>query len=433
MKKVDVLLINLPVDSNSTKNVRRKVNSFPPLGIMYIATVLKQYNVKVAIRDYSVINITKVDLLRELEELSPKMIGFSTYNESWKAQQTITKLVRNNFPRIKIVAGGAFATFCYKDMFANNLVDYVIKGEGEFSVYELYKRLFLTHESISDIPGLVFYDKEKRLISNAPQRIKNLDTLPFVDFDMIDISKYTIGIAIITSRGCPGDCIFCSSKAFFGRKIFLRSAHNLYEEIKSLQTKYRTNIFYFTDDTFTINKQRVYELCSKLINDEANFIWGCESRADVLNDEDLVIALAKAGCRKMQIGLESGDNEILRKLRKYITIEEVERAIQLTTKHGISVQISYILGHVFDTKETIMKTISFVKYLEKKYGVFSTCSINTPFPGTEQFIKAEEYGMKIYAQSWDEYKFDNAIISTKYLSPDDIKNFFNYTLTMKNE
>ena len=92
MKKVDVLLINLPVDSNSTKNVRRKVNSFPPLGIMYIATVLKQYNVKVAIRDYSVINITKVDLLRELEELSPKMIGFSTYNESWKAQQTITKL-----------------------------------------------------------------------------------------------------------------------------------------------------------------------------------------------------------------------------------------------------------------------------------------------------------------------------------------------------
>ena len=318
-------------------------------------------------------------------------------------------------------------------MFANNLVDYVIKGEGEFSVYELYKRLFLTHESISDIPGLVFYDKEKRLISNAPQRIKNLDTLPFVDFDMIDISKYTIGIAIITSRGCPGDCIFCSSKAFFGRKIFLRSAHNLYEEIKSLQTKYRTNIFYFTDDTFTINKQRVYELCSKLINDEANFIWGCESRADVLNDEDLVIALAKAGCRKMQIGLESGDNEILRKLRKYITIEEVERAIQLTTKHGISVQISYILGHVFDTKETIMKTISFVKYLEKKYGVFSTCSINTPFPGTEQFIKAEEYGMKIYAQSWDEYKFDNAIISTKYLSPDDIKNFFNYTLTMKNE
>lgn len=432
MKKIDVLLINLPIDSNLTKNIRKRANSFPPLGIMYIAAILKQHDVKVLIRDYSVTDITKDDFLRELNELSPRIVGLSTYNESWKAQQSITRLIRTNFPLIKIVAGGAFATFCYEDMFAKNLVDYVIKGEGEFSVYELYKRLFLTHESINDIPGLVFYDKENNLISNDTQRIKDLDALPFVDFDMVDISKYTIGIAIITSRGCPGDCIFCSSKAFFGKKVFLRSARNLYDEIKSLKVKYKTNMFYFTDDTFTINKQRVYELCSMLINDESDFIWGCESRADVLNDENLVIALANSGCRKMQIGLESGDNDILQKLRKHITIEEVERAIQLTTKHGISVQISYILGHAFDTKETILKTINFVKYLEKEYGVIGTCSINTPFPGTEQYIKAEEYGMKIYAQSWDEYKFDNAIISTKNLSTDDIRTFFNYALTSRN-
>lgn len=428
MNNIDVLLINLPIDSLQSKNLRKKVNSFPPLGLLYIATVLKEHKVKVVVKDLAVTSISQKYFFDEIERLSPKIIGFSTYNESWKAQKYISKLIRNKFPEIIIVAGGAFASFCYKDMFEEKIVDYVIRGEGEFAFYKLYKNLFLTNRSINDIPGLVYLNSSNEIVSNMPNRIKNLDELPFPDLDLVDITNYTIGIALITARGCPGDCIFCSSRAFFGKAIRLRSAKNIFDEIISLYSKYNTPIFYFTDDTFTINKRRVYDLCELIMSSNIDFIWGCESRADVLNDEVFVSTLANAGCRKMQIGLESADNKVLSLLKKHIKIEQIEEAIKLTTKYGISVQVSYIIGHVFDTKETISKTIEYVKYLERKYGVLGTVSINTPFPGTEQYNNADILGLKIYARNWDEYKFDNPIISTRHLTINDIRNYFNKTI-----
>lgn len=198
-----------------------------------------------------------------------------------------------------------------------------------------------------------------------------------------------------------------------------------------IYNKYNQTIIYFADDTFTLNKKRAIEFCEKIKKKNIDFLFGFESRADVL-DDSFLHTLYDAGFKKIQIGLESADNEILKRLKKRVTIEQIENGIRLAAKYNMHISVSYIIGHAFDTKETIAKTLDFVKYIKEKYNAYTMVSVNTPFPGTEQYVKAKELGIKILSNDWDNYRLNYPMISTNNLSLEELKKEFEWAQHINN-
>lgn len=424
MENIDVLLINLPTTSWYKEQFAKNV-SMPPLGILYIGTILKQNGYSVKIKDLMVDSFTKEGFSKVLNDLKPKVIGLSTYNEAWKAHKILSNIIKEILPNTKIIAGGAFASFCYEDILNQTPTDYILRGEGDYSFLKLVDCiLHKSNDGIENVGGIVLKKPDGTFyINGMPERIANLDELPFPDRDLIDRSQYLVPYTISTARGCPGDCIFCSSRSFWGKKVSLRSSKSVFDEVMYLYDKYKMDIFYIADDTFTASPKRVREFCNMLKDSKISFFWGCESRADVITDE-LMNLLSEAGCRKLQIGLESADNEILKKLKKKVTIEQIENGIRIAEKYGMHVSASFIIGHAFDTHETIKKTLDFAKYIQKEYGAYIMGSVNTPFPGTEQYENAEQLGIEILSDDWNNYRLNCPIINTKNITRNELRNYY---------
>lgn len=430
MGSIDVLLINLPTTSWYKEQFAKNV-SMPPLGLLYIGTVLKQSGYDVEVKDLMVETFTKDDFYKMLKDMNPKIIGLSTYNESWKAQKLLSNIIREVLPNSIIVAGGAFASFCYEDILNHTPTDYILRGEGDYSFLKLVDSILGKAEGcIENIGGIVLRRQDGTLyVNDMPDRITNLDLLPFPDRDLIDRSQYLVPFTISTARGCPGDCIFCSSRSFWGRGVSLRSSKSIFEEVMYLYNKYQMDIFYISDDTFTASPKRVKEFCNMLKETKISFFWGCESRADVITEE-LMNTLFEAGCRKLQIGLESADNDILNKLKKKVTIEQIENGISIAEKYGMHVSASFIVGHAFDTHETIQKTLNFAGYIQKKYGAYVMGSVNTPFPGTEQYENAEKLGIEILTDDWDNFRLNCPIINTENITREELRNYYEAVLDL---
>lgn len=419
---VDIVLINLPT-GEWYRDKLKDSNSMPPLGLLYIASYLEKFRYTVGVIDLAIEEYSIDGFREKLLEYNPKIIGMSTYNESWNTQKILCKVVKELLPDVIISAGGAFASFCYKDVLNESLTDYVQIGEGEYTFKELAD--FIIRDKgqgqVQDINGLCYKNEMGDIVVNPSVcRIQNLDDLPFPDRDLVPLDKYSIGYTISTSRGCPGNCIFCSSRAFWGKQVIMRSAKSVFDEVIDIYEKYGISLFYITDDTFTASKKRCLDFCDMLKSTGIEFVWGCESRADVINEEFMDI-LYDAGCHKIQFGLESADNDILRKLKKHVTIEQIENAVKCAYKKGMHIQTSYIIGHAFDTKETVEKTLKFAEYLSQEYGARVVCSVNTPFPGTEQYERREELGIKIYTEDWGKFVLSNPIISTNNLTKNDLR------------
>lgn len=423
MDKNNVLLINLPT-TGWYKNDFSQSNSMPPLGILYIATILEKNGYMVKIIDFAVEKMGLNEFQSVLEEYKPFIVGMSTYNESWDAEVILSRLVKKINHQISVFAGGAFATFCYESILNEGHTDFVVTGEGEYAVLDLCNVISgRDSRSLCEIDGLIYFDKASIHCNPKRERIMDLDQLPYPNRDLVRLDRYAIAFTISTARGCPGKCIFCSSKAFWGKRVIMRSVQNIFDEVMMLHNKYHTNVFYITDDTFTASTIRVKEFCEMIKATGVKFVWGCESRADVVNDE-LLKCLKEAGCTKIQFGLESANNEILKKLKKHVTIEQIENAVALAYKHKMHITTSYIIGHYCDTIETIEETLSFVKRIQSDYGAFVVGSVNTPFPGTEQYEKSEELGIKIHTSDWNNYRLDNPIIDTANLSLSELREYY---------
>ena len=415
MSKVDVLLLNLPTGTWYKKKLAEG-NSMPPLGIMYIGTYLEKNNYTVKLIDLAVECLNEEEFFKIIEEYNPSIIGMSTYNEAWKVQKVLCRRIKEKHPNIVIAAGGAFATFCNEQILRESMTDFVLRGEGEYAFCQLCDYVIRRTEEKENIKGLCYKGSEGKVVANQNvDRIKDLDLLPFPNRALIKREKYVLPYTISTSRGCPGQCIFCSSKSFWGKSVIMRSAKSVYDEVIDIYNRYGSNIFYITDDTFTASRKRCLEFCKMLRESGISFVWGCESRADVINEEFIKI-LYESGCHKIQFGMESADNEILRKIKKHVTIEQIENAVICAAKYNMHIQVSYIVGHAFDTEETVKKTIAFAKHLSDDYGARVVCSVNTPFPGTEQFEKRKELGIEIKTDQWEKYLLNSPIINTSHLS-----------------
>lgn len=392
------LLVNPPIiniiNSGIPDYVDEDSGFFPPLGLMYLAAYAEMHTRhEIKIFDMQVEEATYDDLLNMLQKEKPDVVAVYVITFTLIDAIKIAQTVKSFNQRIKIVFGGPHPHIYPDETLNLGNVDFVIMGEGEITFSELLDNL-QDIEKIKNIKGLVFKENDKIIYTEIRKFIEDLDSLPFPARHLTPYKKYYSIIAkknpittIFSSRGCPYQCTFCH-RPNMGKKFRYRSPLNVVEEIKHCVELGITE-FIFYDDTFTINRQRVVDICSQLIEQKINITFDIRARVNTI-DEGLLILLKKAGCHRIHYGVESANPEILETLKKGITLEQVEYAFKTSKKHGIETLAYFMIGSPSETKDQILKTIRYASELNPDYCHFS---ITTPYPGTPLYSMMQEKGI----------------------------------------
>ena len=365
-----------------------------PIGIMYLAAVLEINNYEVTILDAEAANMSFEDTVAYIQNQNPDILGITTPTALFNASIDISKRMKEHNREIKVVLGGPHISAMPKESLVPEPIDFIVTGEGENSFLELIR----TIEQKSDYSGVkgIGYKKDGQAVVNPSRElILNLDDVPFPARNLVDTEKYlnlytgekhTI---MVSSRGCPYHCIFCDSHITFGHRVRFRTPDNVIDEIKEVVGKYNIGQITFSDDTFTINKERTIEICRKIVENRINVSFICASRVNTI-DEDRLQWLKRAGCSQITFGIESGNNDILKILKKGITVDQARHAVRITKKSGIETHASYIIGVPGESLATIDSTIKLAKELATDYAQFC---IATPLPGTELWDIAKRKGL----------------------------------------
>ena len=367
-----------------------KVVFQPPIGLCYIAAVLEKKGYEPFIIDLLNENKSIEDLQKDIERINPDLIAISCcYSILQDSTENLIRFVKNKNKDIPILLGGAHTFLNYKGLMDKILVlDFLIRGEGEYSTVELLESLE-GKKKLKDIKGLVYRSKGKIIINEPNEWIKNLDELPLPAFHLLkgfpnsyDLAfrykRKPIGM-VISSRGCPHDCVFCDR--VFGKKYRAYSPEKLIELVKQLVNEYNIKEIFFGDDNFMVDHQRVRKFCELLKRERINISWSCQARIDTLYyHPDLLNIVKRAGCWYISLGLESGNKEVLKYIKKGIDFKQVKEVIKNCSKNNIFTKGYFIIGLPVDTEETVKDTINFAKSLHLNSVQFS---LAVPYPGTE--------------------------------------------------
>ena len=420
---IDVLLIAPSAPSLYTEEAFSvSENMAPPLGLCYLASCLKDAGFSVAIEDFHIERKDPSAVVALVEKLQPTIVGISATTPAFPAATMIARNVREASPGVRVVLGGMHGTFCYPEALASGCFDVVVIGEGEVTLVEYARHVIHRAMRLQDIRGIAFSDDSRELVKTAPRTpIENLDLVPFPSKDLLKIERYDQKGAMITSRGCTANCVFCACAAFAGRHFRFRSPENVVDEIAHHIDRWDVRQFEFHDDAFTLNKERAMRICDLIIKRCPSIEWGCQSRVTGF-DQRMAESLCEAGCKCVQFGVESGNEEVLDSIGKGITLSEAQAAVIAARKAGIpNIIASFIIGHPNDTRETVNDTVDFAKRLIDHGATGTPISVLTPFPGTSVYHRAAQMGIIIENLDWEDYVLSRANISTRHLSRDDLR------------
>lgn len=395
----------------------------PPLGIAYMAGVLQENNIDVEILDASAEDMDFKDVEKELLKRKPDLVALTALTPTIGRALETAQVVKEILPDSIVVMGGYHPTFNFIETLEDENVDIVIRGEGEYIMLNLVQALE-NQSSLHDVKGIVFEDKNSKEIVVNPEAplIQDLDELPFPALNLLPMKKYrlldmdTHMTTMITTRGCPMQCSFCSSAAMHGKKIRERSVENIVDEIEYLKTNYDIDTIAFMDDTFTLKKRKVMAICDEILKRNIEIMWGCTSRVDTL-DEKLLKKMKESGCITIFIGVESADQQQLDNMCKNTTIAKIENAFKIAHKLKIRTIASVALGMPGDTKEIMNKTVKFVHKLKPNYAIYS---LATPYPGTRFYKEAFEKNL-IKIKDWSKYTLITPILETIDCSLNDMR------------
>jgi anaerobic magnesium-protoporphyrin IX monomethyl ester cyclase len=352
--------------------VRPNYNSHiitPPLGIGALASYLKKEGIDVKIIDGLRDGLSNAKIIEMILEEKPDAVGISCLSAFYNEVVELSLMVKEN--KIPCFIGGVHPTFLpYKTLVDSN-ADYVVCGEGEIALTQLFKNNFKNNgiKGIYSINDL----KDKDQSFEKCEIVSNLDGSPFTDWEQLNPNTYPkaphgaiaknfpIGV-ITTTRGCPYECTFCASPQFYSRRIRYRSPENVIEEIKLLVDKYRVKEIHFEDDNLTLNRAHIEKICNLILANNIKISWACPNgiRADKV-DESLIQLMAKSGCYYFSYGIESANEQILKNIKKLETIDTITESIEIAEKCGISCQGFFIFGLPGETKETIKETINYAR------------------------------------------------------------------------
>jgi len=367
----------------------RAAGRYFPLGLGYIAAYLRHYgNHDVQIYEMEAQGLTCQDITKIIKDHNPDIIGLTCSTPNFFRAIELAKIIREN-SKAKIVLGGAHASALAEFIVGtySDLFDSVVQGEGEITMLELVNA-YQNDSSIEAIKGITYKHNGKIIKSESRPFIENLDSIPYPARDLIPQNlfmpnlhnaRYRKCLTILTSRGCPFNCSFCASRIISGQKYRMHSAEYVLEEMKMLKQVYRTRQLIITDDTFTVNRERLVTICNGMIKDKLNLNWFCFSQINTL-DKEILKLMKKAGCYNIGFGIESAEEEILRKIGKPISPQKALNIIKTANEIGLKTQAFYIFGSQDETKEQMEKTIKFAKATNATLVFFNML---VPYPGTK--------------------------------------------------
>jgi anaerobic magnesium-protoporphyrin IX monomethyl ester cyclase len=367
-----------------------------PLGLYYLAAYVRENGFVVQALDAESLNINSELIVQRLRENRFNILGISVTTVAFHRGLALARFVKNLLPETIIIMGGPHVSCMPSHPLKFNAIDFAVAHEGEQTLVELL-RLLEDGSDPKSIKGLGFRHNGKIVVNPKREYIRNLDFLPFPAYDQIpDIQMYTPPpfnyqkrpvANMITSRGCPNDCTFCENSTF-GRKVRMRSAANIVDEIELLMDRYGIREIAFVDDTFTLNRRRILEIFELARKRRLDFPWTCMSRINTV-DENLLRYMRDNGCWYIAFGIESGNPKILKEIRKKIDLADVQRTIDICHRLGIKTKGFFMVGHPKETVESIDQTIDFATRLKLDHIVVT---VNTPMPGSYQYQHASEYG-----------------------------------------
>ena len=413
------------INPNANVEVVKRLDiSTPPLGLGYLASMLREKGFKVRIIDDLVEKLSLSDLFQRIKDAI--IIGITSTTPTFNAALRYACAIKRRFPHAFVILGGVHATFMPFEAIRSECVDAVCVGEGEYTLAELAEKLE-AEESLKGVKGII-YKENGKVINNGPREfIQDLDALPFPAFDLMPLNAYTVlghrleHFPMITSRGCPFACRYCSSSLFLGRRFRARSPKNVVDEIEWLVSDFNARHIAFGDDTFTLQKRRVIEICDEIKARKLDIEWSCSSRVDTISKE-LFEKMKKAGCSAIYYGVESASPKILNYYKKRINLDKVKKAVSLAKKAGIAVICSFIIGSPYERKEDMKSTLKFALKLSPDYAQFS---ILTPYPGTDIYEEAKEKNL-LLTRNFDDYTAGKPVLKNLYLSPEEIMSFLRY-------
>lgn len=402
-----VLLINPPIRNMLTTEVPEIVTGErgfnPPLGIMYIAACLERdTDCKVEILDAEAEELDYGEIRKEVIKRKPDIVGLSAMTFTLVDCLIIAKIVKDTDKTIEVILGGIHAYIYPHETINLPCIDYLIVGEGEFISVDWIKNIDKI-EKLKKIKGLVFKDGGRIIHTGLPPLIEDLDDIPFPSRHLTPYKKYSSLLAkrspittMITSRGCPYKCTFCM-RPHLGKKFRARSAKNVVNEIQEC-VNMGIKEFLMYDDTFTIGRKRVVDICNEIMRRKLDIGWDIRARVDTV-DYELLKKLKRAGCERIHYGVEKGNQEQLNILKKGITLRQVEDVFKITRKARIDILAYFMIGGPNETRETVMQSINFAKKIKPDFVHFS---ITTPFPSTELYTLALQRGI-IKKDVWKEF------------------------------
>jgi radical SAM superfamily enzyme YgiQ (UPF0313 family) len=389
-----------------------------PLGVLYIAALLRQHGMDVEVVDADVDGLTVSEMVDRILATQPDLVGFSMMTPQLIPGLQTCVALKDARPDLTIVLGGAHIDSTHEDVFSMaDCFDFAIYGEGEYALLEAVQRIQAPGpaslaDRLAGIGNVIYRDDSGRVVRNqARPFLANLDDLPSVDYDMVDIRKYIIPtmagkyvISMMLSRGCPFKCTFCDAPITMGKKLRFWTMDRIIHDIRYYVEKYDCHNFVFKDSTFTANKKWADAFCDRLIEAKLDIKWRCNTRVNLV-PPPLLEKMKKAGCYVINFGVESGDPQILKTIEKETKIEDVYDAHRRCRKLGIRTYATFLVGNPGETEETVKRTIHVATGIRPNLAMFF---VSTAYPGTPLYDQAVAQGMvepRWWAtQAWDPRK-----------------------------
>jgi anaerobic magnesium-protoporphyrin IX monomethyl ester cyclase len=388
---------------------------YVPIGLAYLAAVVEKGGHELQVIDCPALGMDQDSLKRKLEAFQPDLVGVTSMTPTIQSALQSTRVAKEACPDATVVIGGPHATFMDKQILTDEpSVDVVARGEGEETLLEL-AQIATGQKNFHDVLGITFRNGNEIVQTPVRRAIRNLDELPYPAYDHFALEKYLLYgklfLPVITSRGCPFQCAFCTTSRILGKEYRARSPKNIVDELEHIKAVYHADSFTFYDDTLTLDKGRIFKICDEIKARRINIPWDCQTRVDQVSEE-ILAKMKETGCQQVFFGVESGCQTILDAVNKQTTVEQNEKAIRMAKEAGLFVSISIILGYPSETPEMLQQTLEFIRRAEPD-DVY--LCIATPYPGTELRRVVEEKGWKM-SPDWSKYDTVTPVFENPNLS-----------------
>ncbi|MHC4597889.1 MAG: B12-binding domain-containing radical SAM protein [Planctomycetota bacterium] len=400
----------------------------PPAGILSMAAVARNGGIEPLFLDADVMRLEPSDVVRALRKAVPDLVGFSLNVSQVASAGRYMDAVRRAFPGAPIVVGGPYVTGRDAAIFDDfPALTFAVVGEGEHALLDLAEHV-QGRKPLEDVRNLLARSGDG-ILRNPTERIPDLDALPLPEYALVggglgaypgafpSIASPTM--AILCARGCPFECTFCSSPMTWGRRVTFRSPDSIVKELRFLAGSFGVREVFFQDDTLNVKPDWFRDLCGRIrsenLHEKMTFKAPFKAGSKRL-DRSLLEDARRTNFWMIYFGVESGSPELLRRMKKKVTVEEIEKAFLMTHEAGLCTYASFMVGNPGETRETVEQSLALAERIRPDYGGFAVAA---PFPGSELYESARERG-HIMKDGFRDYRFGECILRTDALSCEEI-------------